>query len=82
MYLYPPEFSKYSFNESFIEIEEELLLLSQYTKNMFLVRDFNSITGIQNDLIIDDVKLHDILNINEDLNDCKSCFLYLEKIIW
>ena len=46
---------------------------------MFLVGDFNARTGTQNDFIIDDVKLHDILNINEDLNDCKSCFFVLRE---
>ena len=75
----PPEFSKYSSNESFIEIEEELLSLSQNTENIFLIGDFNARTGIQNDFVIDDVKLQDILHIEDDLNDCKSCHIVLSE---
>jgi hypothetical protein len=36
-----PEYTKYSSEEVFIEIEEELILFSQNTKNISIIGDFN-----------------------------------------
>ena len=42
----PPENSKYSSEDAFVEIEDELALFSQNNKNIALIGDFNSRYGI------------------------------------
>ena len=59
----PPEYSKYSSPDSYIEVEEELLGFSQNTQNIVILGDFNARTSTVNDYIIADEFLHEISNI-------------------
>ncbi|CAG2212781.1 unnamed protein product [Mytilus edulis] len=76
----PPEFSKYSSDESFIEIEEELLKFSQGIKNIVIVGDFNARTSSLKDYVDDDINLQEILQIEEDIiNDNTSSYSILKE---
>ena len=59
----PPENSKYSSEEAFTEIEEELISFSGDHNNIALVGDFNSRTGNVSDIVEIDDNLFDILDI-------------------
>ena len=63
----PPEFSKYASDDPFIDIEEELLLFSQKTKNIAVIGDFNTRTAILDDYVVIDENLNEILNIVDDV---------------
>jgi endonuclease/exonuclease/phosphatase (EEP) superfamily protein YafD len=47
----PPENSKYSSEEAFIEVEDELLFFSRVHKNITLAGDFNSRTSNVSDIV-------------------------------
>ena len=77
----PPEFSKYSSDDYVIDIEEELLLFSQITKNIAVIGDFNARTAILDDYFVIDENLNEILNIVDDV-ECTMIFqitLYINK---
>ena len=59
----PPEYSKYSSEEAFTEIEEEMLTFSSNTNKIALVGDFNSRTSNLSDIVIVDDNLFNILDI-------------------
>jgi hypothetical protein len=59
----PPEYSKYSSEEAFTEIEEEMLTFSSNTNTIALVGDFNSRTSNLSDIVIVDDNLFNILDI-------------------
>ena len=61
----PPEGSKYSSEEAFIELEDELVSFSRKYNNVALVGDFNSRTGTLSDIVELDENLFEILNIDE-----------------
>ena len=63
----PPEFSKYSSEESFIEIEDELLKFSKNTNYIALIGDMNARTSILPDFIVPGQEPFDILDITDDL---------------
>ena len=58
----PPEYSNYSSEEAFTEIEEEMLTFSSNTDKIALVGDFNSRTSNLSDIVIVDDNLFDILD--------------------
>ena len=59
----PPEYTKYSFDEAFNELEREYLNLSNTTKYVCLLGDFNARTSSDDDFIIIDEEEHnDISN--------------------
>lgn len=70
-------FSKYSSDEAFTEIEEELLIFSKESSNIVVVGDFNSRTSNLPDYIIIDDDLLDILDITDDVNNADHIFSYL-----
>ncbi|CAG2246714.1 unnamed protein product [Mytilus edulis] len=72
----PPENSKYSSEEAFTEIEEELLFFSHDINNIALVGDFNSRTGHMSDIVEIDENLFDMLDIvnaSEIMNENTLC---------
>ncbi|CAG2225518.1 C1QL [Mytilus edulis] len=72
----PPENSKYSSEEAFTEIEEELLFFSHDINNIALVSDFNSRTGHMSDIVEIDENLFDMLDIvnaSEIMNENTLC---------
>ena len=73
----PPEFSKYSSEESFTEIEDELLKFSKDTNYIALIGDMNARTSILPDFIVPDQELFDILDIADDLEIAENMFSYL-----
>lgn len=75
----PPEYTKYSSEEAFIEIEEELILFSQNTKNISIIGDFNSRTSKLNDYIVDDLELLDILDVVDDKDYIDNVLNKLEE---
>ena len=56
----PPEFSKYSSDDSFIDLEEELLLFSQNTKNIAVLDAY---------VVIDE-------NLHKYTKHCRWCWMY------
>ena len=60
----PPENSKYSSEEAFIEVEDELLFFSRDHKNIALAGDFNSRTSNVSDIVELDDNLFDMLDIS------------------
>ena len=60
----PPENSKYSSEEAFIEIEDELLFFSRDHKNIALAGDFNSRTSYVSDIVELDDNRFDMLDIS------------------
>ena len=60
----PPENSKYSSEEAFIEVEDELLFFSGDHKNIALAGDFNSRTSNVSDIVELDDNLFDMLDIS------------------
>ena len=75
----PPEYTKYSSEEAFIEIEEELVIFSQNTKNISINVDFNSRTSKLNDYIVDDLELFDILDVVDDTDYIDNVLNKLEE---
>ena len=61
----PPEYSKYSSEEAFIEIENEMILFSKNRTNIAIVGDFNSRSGNLCDIVDIDSEFFDILNITD-----------------
>lgn len=72
----PPEFSRYSSDESFSEIEDELIRFSNTSKEVALIGDFNSRTSIDSDHVIPDESLLEILQVEDDVIN-KDIFSYL-----
>ena len=61
----PPENSNYLFEETFIEVEDELLFFSRDHKNIALAGDFNSRTSNVSDIVELDDNLFDMLDISD-----------------
>ena len=47
----PPEYTKYTSDEAFNEIQQELLSFQNTTKYICLLGDFNARTGVENDFV-------------------------------
>ena len=62
----PPENTRYSSDNAFHEIEDEMIRFSRNTKNIFLLGDFNSRTSKMLDFVIPDENLAEILNTVDD----------------
>jgi hypothetical protein len=52
----PPEFSPYSSDEAFLQLEDELITHSNFSKNIALIGDFNSRTSVGSDFVIPEIK--------------------------
>jgi hypothetical protein len=63
----PPEFSPYSSDEVFLQLEDELITHSNFSKNVALIGDFNSRTSIGSDFVIPDENLLEILQVDDDI---------------
>jgi type II restriction/modification system DNA methylase subunit YeeA len=61
----PSENSKYSSEEVFIEVEDELLFFSRDHKNIAFADDFNSRTSNASDIVELDDNLFDMLDISD-----------------
>ena len=72
----PPEFSPYSSDEAFLQLEDELITHSNFSKNVALIGDFNSRTSIGSDFVIPDENLLEILQVDDDINQ-ENIFTYL-----
>ena len=72
----PPEFSPYSSDEAFLQLEDELITHSNFSKNVALIRDFNSRTSIGSDFVIPDENLLEILQVDDDISQ-ENIFTYL-----
>ncbi|CAG2247210.1 unnamed protein product [Mytilus edulis] len=72
----PPEFSKYSSDEAFTEVEEELLKFSKNTEKVALVGDFNSRTRKLSDIVEIDEHLFEILDIDNEVTNDQNFMLY------
>ena len=62
----PPEFSKYSSDQSFSEVEDELIHFSTVTEQIALIGDFNARTSNDRDFVMQDEKLLKYLNPEDD----------------
>ena len=71
----PPELSPYSSDESFSEIEDELIKFSNQSKNIALVSDFNARTSVEKDFVVPDTSLLEYLQVEDDCLD-ESFFTY------
>ena len=72
----PPEFSPYSSDEAFLQLEDELITHSNFSKNVALIGDFNSRTSIGTDFVIPDENLLEILQVDDDISQ-ENIFAYL-----
>lgn len=72
----PPEFSPYSSDEAFLQLEDELITHSNFSKNVALIGDFNSRTSIGSDFVIPDENLLEILQVDDDISQ-ENIFTYL-----
>ena len=72
----PPEFSPYSSDEAFLQLEDELITHSNFSKNVALIGDFNSRTSIGSDFVIPDQNLLEILQVDDDISQ-ENIFLIL-----
>ena len=72
----PPEFSPYSSDEAFLQLEDELITHSNFSKNVALIGDFNSRTSIGSDFVIPDENLLEILQVDDDISQ-ENTFTYL-----
>ncbi|CAG2254109.1 unnamed protein product [Mytilus edulis] len=73
----PPENTRYTSEESFLEIEDELIKYSTDTKNIALIGDFNARTSTVSDYIIPDENLLEILDVNDFYDNDDNIFSYL-----
>lgn len=76
----PPEYTRYSSDESFIEIEDELIKFSNETKNITLIGDFNARTSTLLDYIILDENLLEILDVDDFYENNENIFSYLQLV--
>lgn len=76
----PPEYTRYSTDESFIEIEDELIKFSGKTKNIALIGDFNARTSTLLDYIILDENLLEILDVDDFYENNENIFSYLQFV--
>lgn len=76
----PPEYTRYSSDESFIEIEDELIKFSSETKNIALIGDFNARTSTLLDYIILDENLLEILDVDDFYENNENIFSYLQLV--
>lgn len=65
----PPEYTKYTSDEAFNEIEQEYLSLSEQTKYVCLLGDFNARTGTDLDFVKIDQNEHLAYDISEFIED-------------
>jgi hypothetical protein len=70
---------KYSSEETFIEIEEALILFFLNSKNISIIGDFNSRTSKLIDYIVDDLELFDIIDIVDDTDYIDNMLINLEE---
>ena len=70
----PPEYTKYSSDEAFTEIENEFLELSNKTKCICLMGDFNPKTANDPDFVKLETTNHNICDISEFVQD-NTCLL-------
>ena len=75
----PPEYTKYSNEDSFTEIEEELIQFKKNTKFIALFGDFNSRTAKLLDFVEPDENLLEILNIENENEDEYNILQKLEE---
>ena len=61
----PPEQSRYSSDEAFNELEDELITFSKNYKHVSLVGDFNSKTSTLDDFIVPDEDLINVLDFDD-----------------
>lgn len=76
----PPEFSPYSSDEAFLQLEDELITHSNFSKNVALIGDFNSRTSIGSDFVIPDENLLEILQVDDDIGH-ENIFTYLIHVL-
>ena len=69
----PPEYSKYSSEDAFTEIEREFISFSDRSKFMCLLGDFNARTANENDFVSVQQNEHEENDISEFLDDYTSC---------
>lgn len=75
----PPAYSKYSDDDAFQEIEDELISFSNNKQNIILVGDFNARTADLPDYTVPEENLHAILDI-EDHSSSDNEYAY-EKLL-
>ncbi|VDI68072.1 Hypothetical predicted protein [Mytilus galloprovincialis] len=74
----PPEYSKYSTDNAFSEIETEMMQFSENASSIILLGDFNARTATMPDFIVPDDTLFDILDLtdNQDVDTLKNMYSY------
>ena len=63
-------------DEAFLQLEDELITHSNFSKNVALIGDFNSRTSIGSDFVIPDENLLEILQVDDDISQ-ENIFTYL-----
>ena len=76
----PPENTRYSSDNAFHELEDEMIKFSRNTKHIFLLGDFNSRTSKMLDFVIPDENLAEILNTVDDELLLENMFSY-QKLV-
>ena len=82
----PPEYTKYTSDEAFNEIEQEYLSFQNTTKYVCLLGDFNARTGVENDFVEIDENEHGDNNISEFVDNkvdiLKELSLPIYRKVW